>query len=144
MSTNVKAPMYLMNIAKSHLAITKGNIVNISSIGSFYNNSTALVYSMTKLCINYITKSCVKELSKDGIRINAICPGPISTDIFDNSFTNEEKQGIFEKYASSLKGRVPTVEEAADLVFFLASEKASMITGECMPFDGGVFVSSTT
>ena len=110
-----------------------GSIVNISSVSGRIG-SLDPAYAASKAAVDAITKSFARELAKANIRVNAVAPGPIETEMGD-SIPEERKQ----KYLQTiLQGRFGNAEEIAETAFFLASEKASLITGEVIYATGGM------
>ena len=118
---------------------SKGNILNISSIVGSICQPAMSMYSGAKAAINNFTKCWALELAKDGVRVNAIAPGAIDTNIFDKS-RSSEKSNQFKEYI--LKhiplGRFGTPDEVATLALFLVSKEASYITGSIYDIDGGI------
>ncbi len=110
-----------------------GSIVNISSIWGNNGASCEAVYSATKGGINAFTKALAQELAPSGIRVNAVCPGVIKTDML-NCFTEEDLQSLADE---TPLGRIGTVQDVADTVEFLLGDKASFITGQTVTVDGG-------
>ncbi|MBQ9845940.1 MAG: SDR family oxidoreductase [Oscillospiraceae bacterium] len=110
-----------------------GSIVNISSIWGNNGASCEAVYSATKGGINAFTKALAQELAPSGIRVNAVCPGVIKTDML-NCFTEEDLQSLADE---TPLGRIGTVQNVADTVEFLLGDKASFITGQTVTVDGG-------
>ena len=110
-----------------------GSMVNISSIWGNNGASCEAVYSATKGGINAFTKAMAQELAPSGIRVNAVCPGVIKTDML-NCFSEEDLQSLADE---TPLGRIGTVQDVADTVEFLLSEKASFITGQIITVDGG-------
>ena len=113
-----------------------GRIINVSSIGAFTSAFGKSNYAASKSGIIGFTKSLSLEVAAKGITVNAICPGAIDTDMFYR---------IPEKYRDQLIAQIPMdrigkPEEVADLIFFLASEKASFITGQTVHINGGQFL----
>ncbi|XP_059047396.1 3-oxoacyl-[acyl-carrier-protein] reductase FabG-like [Achroia grisella] len=139
MNTNVRAMVNLTSLAAPHLVKTKGNIVNISSIAGM-KPLMAIVnaYGISKAAVNYFTLGAALELSPLGVRVNTISPGLVGTD-----FT--AKAGIdipLGDYSTkSLLSRYSTCEEIADLVLYLASDKAKGITGSNYLIDNGLSLS---
>jgi len=113
-----------------------GRIVNISSIRGYPGTSGSTAYSASKAAIITITATLAKQFAPD-IAINAVAPGftdtPMSTTRADNN--------VMEKAKSSLVGRVAQPEEIAEVILFLASDKASFITGQTILVDGGYSIS---
>ncbi len=115
------------------LARRQGSIVTISSISAISGASGQTNYAASKGAAISFTKSLARELGQMGIRVNAVVAGLIRTDM-----TESLKQDIVDKIVSSSSlGRIGTPEEVADAVLFLASERASYITGQALIVDGG-------
>lgn len=110
----------------------KGAIVNISSIIGTNGNAGQAVYSATKGAVISFTKSAAKELAQDGIRVNAVAPGIIATDLIKNV----PDECMKERISKIAMGRPGRPEEVAEAVLFLASDKASYISGQILGVDG--------
>jgi NAD(P)-dependent dehydrogenase (short-subunit alcohol dehydrogenase family) len=112
-----------------------GSIINISSTYGHRGGAGASVYVGSKHAVEGMTKSAALEAASSGVRINAVAPGPIETGLL-NRFT-----GTAERKAALLKtvplGRVGDPADIARAAVFLASEKASFITGQILTVDGG-------
>ena len=123
------------------------SIINISSIASKRGSKNNSVYVSTKFAMNGLTQSLAKELGNRNIRVNAICPVLIKTDGLIEALKNEYSpaylnlDNFFEEFIKNQTalGRLPTAKEVAEMVVFLASKKASAITGQCINVDCGVF-----
>lgn len=123
-----------------------GVIVNVSSLAGKRGSANNSVYCAAKFAVNGITQSLAKELGPRGIRINAVCPVYVRTERILESLSEPgspaESQGVdpyLEQFAATQTalGRLPTVEEVAEVVFFLASPAASAISGQCINVDCG-------
>ncbi len=114
----------------------KGSIINIASIIGVMGNAGQSVYSATKGAVISFTKSAAKELSGDGIRVNAVAPGIIQTDLIDH--VPEEK--MKKRIENISMGRTGLPEEVAKTVVFLASDDASYISGQIIGVDGGAVI----
>ena len=114
-----------------------GNIVNVSSVAGSVGFAGAAVYVASKHAVEGLTRSAALEAAKSGVRVNAIAPGPIVTDMLDR-FTGGSDEG--KSFMTSLvpAGRLGNVEEVAQAILFLASDKAPFITGQSLAIDGGI------
>ena len=106
----------------------------MSSVSSVFANEGQTVYSATKGAVNSMTMTMAKELAPRGIRVNAIAPGFIATDMVDAIPEEIQKKNI-EKIPF---GRYGTPEEVASVVCMLASDACSYITGQVLVIDGGL------
>ena len=111
----------------------RGNIIFIASVCGVYGSSCEGGYASTKGAMISMTKSLFKELGPSGIRVNAIAPGVIDTDM-TACFTAEEMAAMA---ADTPLGRIGLPEDIAELCAFLASDRASFITGQIIGCDGG-------
>lgn len=119
---------------------SKGNILNISSIASHHCKPKMSMYSGAKAAINNFTRCWAIELAKDGIRVNAIAPGAIETNIWYE--TNVPKEQV-EKLKEFVNKNIPcerfgTPEEVANLSLFLVSDEANYISGSIFNIDGAL------
>jgi 3-oxoacyl-[acyl-carrier protein] reductase len=112
----------------------KGAIIHISSIVGITGNAGQAAYCAAKAGLIGLTKSMAKELASRNIRVNAVAPGYIATDMTE-SLTAEQKEGILKEIPL---GRVGTAEEIADAVLYLASPAANYVTGQTIVVDGGM------
>ncbi|MDD7305983.1 MAG: 3-oxoacyl-ACP reductase FabG [Peptoniphilaceae bacterium] len=111
-----------------------GVIINMSSIRGDFGASMEACYSASKGAINTFTKALAKELAPSKIRVNAIAPGIVETDMMKNDFSEEELDQLKEEV---LTGRFAQPEEIASLVEYLISDDASYITGDIIHINGG-------
>ena len=120
-----------------------GSVINISSGAAFRVTKNFSVYPVTKAAINALTRTLALDFAPD-IRTNAVCPGFVQIANSEGNRSPEEKEewisGIAKKYP--LK-RVCSVDEIADVVVFLASDKASYINGQCINVDGGYSIADS-
>ncbi|HYO87705.1 MAG TPA: 3-oxoacyl-[acyl-carrier-protein] reductase [Candidatus Limnocylindrales bacterium] len=120
--------------AKTMMRKRTGTIINLSSISGIMGNGGQSNYSASKAGLIGLTKSLARELSGRSIRVNAVAPGFIQTDLTATMPTN-----ITEKLIENIPlQRWGTVEDVAHAVVFLASERASYITGHVLVVDGGL------
>ena len=139
-------PDKLCKVAAENLS-EGGCIINISSIAGKRGSANNSVYCVSKFGVNGLTQALAKELGPKGIRVNAVCPVYIQTKGLMEALGNKRSptQGkdidlylkIFAAENAALK-RLPTGDEVAKMCLFLASDKASAITGQCIHVDCGV------
>lgn len=129
-----------MNMSKKILPFMlrehNGSIVNISSMWGICGASCEVLYSASKAALIGFTKSLAKELAPSGIRVNAVAPGTVDTDMIKN--LTEEDMAILNSEIPM--GRIASAEEIAEPVFFLATEKSSYITGQILSPNGGLVI----
>ncbi|MEW5759065.1 MAG: 3-oxoacyl-[acyl-carrier-protein] reductase [Candidatus Omnitrophota bacterium] len=125
---------YAKAVMFDFLKRSSGNIINISSISGVIGLPGQVNYSASKAGIIGFTKALAKEVAKQNIRVNAVCPGFIETEMLDTIPQNLKDNLI---QAIPLK-RVGNIKEVADLVYFLASPDSSYITGQVIVIDGGL------
>ncbi|KAK0065491.1 3-oxoacyl-[acyl-carrier-protein] reductase FabG [Biomphalaria pfeifferi] len=148
MSTNLESVFFLTQQALPHLIKSKGTIINVSSIASERPFPKAIVYCMSKAALDSYTKSLALELAPYGVRVNSVNPGSVVSQLYKRGKEafSEEKYSKFKKYQSSPAlhplGRMVLASEVADGIVFLASERASFLTGQMIFVDGGRHVAS--
>lgn len=135
--TNVLGTLLaLKHEMRAMLRQRSGAIVNLSSVAGQVGIAGASVYAASKHAVVGLTQSAALEGAAAGVRVNAVAPGPVQTEMLDR-FTggNEDaKKGFL---ASLPMGRAGTPEEVAQAIVFLASDKARFLTGQCIAVDGG-------
>ncbi len=135
MDINVKGYFYCTQQAVLKMFRKKsGVIVNVSSVSSMMAIAGQSVYSATKGAVNSMTHSMAKELAPYGIRVNAVAPGFIETEMMDN-LSDEKKKQYLEKIAL---GRFGKTEDVANVVAMLCSDSFSYMTGQTLVLDGGL------
>src|SRR5262249_42935828 len=112
-----------------------GSIINVSSLVGRIGFPGASIYTASKHAVEGLTKSVALEVAAAGVRVNSVAPGPIQTDML-NRFTGNSADTKAQFAASVPQQRIGNVEEIAQAVLFLASDKASFITGESLAVDG--------
>jgi NAD(P)-dependent dehydrogenase (short-subunit alcohol dehydrogenase family) len=112
-----------------------GAVVNLSSTFGERGGAGAALYSASKHAVNGLTRSAALEVAAQGIRVNAIAPGPIATGGLDRFAGGQENAAAMA--ASVPAGRLGTVEEIADVITFLASDEARFLTGQIVAVNGG-------
>lgn len=114
----------------------RGAIVNLSSIAGQVGIAGASVYAASKHAVEGLTRSAALEAAAAGVRVNAVAPGPVQTDMLDR-FTGGNEQAKQGFLASLPARRAGTPEEIAEVILFLAGERARFLTGQCVAVDGG-------
>ena len=139
MNINVRAPFYLIQRAVPHLIERKGNVVNVSSVTGIRAFPNVLAYCSSKAALDQLTHCAALELASKGVRVNAINPGVVVTQLHRTGGMEEERYAQFLEHSQTTHplGRVGTAEEIAELVYFLASPRAGWITGASYSIDGG-------
>lgn len=137
LAVNVKAPLMTMQYAARLMArARRGSIVNLVSIMGVNGAAGLSVYAASKAALIGATRSAAKELAASGIRVNAVAPGFIDTDM-----TRAMPEAAHAKRVASIgMGRAGTPEEVAELVGFLLEDHASYITGQIIGIDGQMVV----
>ena len=113
-----------------------GSIINISSVGSLGHQPGGAAYDASKAALNQFTISIAQELAPFNVRVNAVAPGPMQTEMFENMKEDIKKKLV---RTTALK-RPATMDEVANIVLFLASDEASYITGQIIKVDGGSII----
>ncbi len=131
-NVNIKSVFICSKVAVPYLKESKGVIINTSSMVSTYGQPSGVMYPASKFAVNGMTKSLARELAPFGIRVNAVAPGIIETDMVKQL----PKEMIDPLIKTIPIGRIGTPEDIANAYLFLASDLASYITGAILPVDG--------
>jgi len=139
MAINVTAPFRLMRAASPHLAARKGAVVNVSSVNGLRSFPGVLAYCVSKAAMDQLTRCAAIEMAPIGVRVNAVNPGVTVTNLHRRSGMAETQYSAFLERSKETHplGRPGRPEEIAELIVFLASERAGWMTGETIPIDGG-------
>ncbi len=139
MDINVRAVFSLMQKTLPSLIARGGNIVNISSVTGLRAFPGVLAYCVSKAALDQLTRCAALELATKGVRVNAVNPGVVITEIHRRGGMSEEAYAGFLERSKQTHplGRVGEPSEIAELVYFLASDRASWITGGTYSIDGG-------
>ncbi len=139
MNINLRSFFYLMNRAIPYLQKRPGSIVNVSSVTGLRAFPGILAYCVSKAGVDQLTRCAALELAEKGIRVNAINPGVVRTNLHRNGGMDEKVYQSFLEHSKTTHplGRIGEPEEAAELIAFLATPRSSWITGTCISIDGG-------
>lgn len=130
---NLKAPYLMTKYALPHLLKTKGCVVNTASVAGVYGSPTGLPYPVTKAGVIAMTKSIAYSYADKGVRVNAVAPGVVATDMVA-SMPQFAKDSIGDTIPMK---RFGDPDDIANAMLFLSSSAASYITGVCLQVDGG-------
>lgn len=142
MAINVRGVFLgLQHVLPTMIAQGSGAIVNTSSLGGYIGARDLAPYVASKHAVLGLTKSVAIEVARNGIRVNAVCPGPVDTAMLrdiESLQAPEHLERLRKKRASSIPdGRYATASEVANLMMYLASDYASHVTGQGMQINGG-------
>ena len=139
LNINLRAVFLLMQRAAPSLIERKGNIVNVSSVTSLRAFPGVLAYCVSKAAVDQLTRCAALELAPKGVRVNAVNPGVVVTEIHRRGGMAEADYAAFLERSKQTHpiGRVGDAKEVAELILFLASERAAWITGATYSIDGG-------
>ena len=130
---NMKGPYTMMKYAIPHLVKTKGCIVNTASVAGVYGCPTGLPYPASKAALIAMTKSVAYSFANKGVRVNAVAPGVVNTDMVAN-MPQFAKDSVGDTIPMK---RFAEPEDIANGILFLSSSAASYVTGVCLQIDGG-------
>jgi NAD(P)-dependent dehydrogenase (short-subunit alcohol dehydrogenase family) len=136
---NLRAPFRLMRAAVAALTASRGAIVNVSSVTGLRAFPGVLAYCVSKAGLDQLTRCAALELAAKGVRVNAVNPGVVVTNLHRRSGMAEENYAAFLERSKETHplGRAGDADEIAELIAFLASDRAGWITGETISIDGG-------
>ena len=136
---NLRSLFRLTQLALPSIIARKGNIVNVSSVTGIRAFPGVLAYCVSKAGVDQFTRCTALELAGKGVRVNAVDPGVVLTNLHRASGMDDEAYKKFLEHSTSTHpiGRVGKPEEVAELILFLASERAGWITGGSFSIDGG-------
>jgi len=137
---NVKGTFLMCKYAMPALRERKGSIVNVASYVGLVGFAKTSAYAASKAAIVNLTRSMALDHAREGVRVNAVCPGSVDTEMIHDAWRKfgdvEEAQRLWaEKHPI---GRIASAGEVAQAILFLASDEASFITGVALPVDGGI------
>ena len=140
MSVNLDVPFYLSRAALPYLLRAEGSIINIASDWGLHGADRAAAYAASKGGLILLTRSMARDHARDGLRVNAVCPGDVDTPMLAAEATAQGvdlDEHLEESCEAVPSGRVAEPEEVASLTLFLASDAAVHINGTAIPIDGG-------
>jgi NAD(P)-dependent dehydrogenase (short-subunit alcohol dehydrogenase family) len=139
MDLNVRAPFRLMRAAADLLVAARGSVVNVSSVNGLRAFPGVLAYCVSKAAVDHLTRCAALEFAPKGVRVNAVNPGVTVTNLHRRGGMSEDSYAAFLERSRETHplGRPGDPEEVADLIVFLASDRAGWMTGETIPIDGG-------
>ena len=142
MSINVRGVFLGMKyVLPTMIAQGKGVVVNTASLAAFIGSRNLAPYTASKHAVLGLTKTAALEVARKGIRVNAVCPGPVDTEMIREIERGQSKGSDVnireQRLASIPDGRYANVSEVANLMVYLASDYASHITGQGVQINGG-------
>jgi NAD(P)-dependent dehydrogenase (short-subunit alcohol dehydrogenase family) len=137
LAVNLSGPIYLSQAAIPHLLKVSGAIVNVTSSAAFVGEAYAAAYCASKAGLTQMTKALAMEYTHKPIRINAVAPGGMATNIAANLKMPPDVDYALIKRYSGLRGLVD-VNDVAELIAFLASDAARGYHGACISIDRGI------
>lgn len=136
MAVDLDGVFYMARAVLPHLLETSGNIVNTASISGLKGDRSMAAYDTAKGAVVNFTRATAVDYGHEGVRVNAVCPGPVRTPLLIQALENEE---ISRQYQERIPiGRTLEPEDISAVIVFLASEAAAGISGVNLPVDGGL------
>lgn len=138
--TNVRAVINLTKLCIPHLEVTKGNVVNVSSVDGIKPYPGNVSYGMSKAALDQYTKCAALDLAPKGIRVNSINPGAVKTNFLERMGLTEEEiaeawEGMIDEGVIKRIGEV--TDTSAAIEYLADNKKSSFLTGILLPVDGG-------
>lgn len=140
-AVDLKGPFFLIQAALPHVRAAKGAIINVSSVAGNVAQPYATAYAAAKGGLTQLTKALALELSPEGIRVNAVCPGTVDTPIVEQVFhklTDDLDSRVADRLMMMLPGGAIKPAEIGETIVWLASPAARMVTGAVIAHDGGM------
>jgi len=147
MAVNLRAPLILSQLVLPEMYARKsGSILNISTVGAKGAYALSAAYTASKSALIGLTRTTAAEAARQGVRVNAICPGPVTETKMSQDLTREfsastnaDGNAVLDRMIQGiLQGRPQTADEIASAALFLVSDQASAITGQTLNVDGGM------
>lgn len=139
MDINVRSVFALIQLSLPWLEKSRGNIVNVSSITGLRAFPGVFAYCISKAAVDQLTRVAALELAEKKVRVNAVNPGVVETNLHKRSGMDSSRYDQFKEHSKTTHpiGRIGQPEEVASLIAFLASDDADWITGGTYSIDGG-------
>jgi NAD(P)-dependent dehydrogenase (short-subunit alcohol dehydrogenase family) len=140
-AVNLKGPLFLSQLALPHLEANGGGaIINLSALGAFQPMAGIGAYCAVQAAMVNWTSTMAKEWTSRGVRVNALVPGPVATDMILPRDPAKREAFIDQMAAGTLVGRLAEPDDLVGAVLFLASDASTFMTGRAMFVDGGMLV----
>ncbi|MEE4666597.1 SDR family oxidoreductase [Pseudomonas alliivorans] len=140
MSVDLDGVFYCTRSAMPALIVSKGNIVNVSSVSGMGGDWGMSFYNAAKGAITNFTRALALDHGADGVRVNAVCPSLTRSELTDDMMDNAALMAKFKERIAL--GRPAEPEDIGDVIAFLASDDARFVTGVNLPVDGGLSASN--
>jgi NAD(P)-dependent dehydrogenase (short-subunit alcohol dehydrogenase family) len=141
-NVNLKSVYLVCHHAIPHLRKTRGAIVNMASVQSFATQKSVAAYTTGKHGLIGLTRSMALDFAADGIRVNAVAPGSVDTPMLRAAIALDDRPDALWKVVENMHplGRIAQPREVAEAVAYLASPRASFVTGSTLVVDGGLLL----
>ncbi len=136
---NLRQAFMLCSLFAKDLFATQGNVVNVTSTAAAGAGGTQGAYAASKGGLNTLTKNLSNEWANKGVRVNAVAPGLVLTEMWESTFELLGEENVMENFVKRVPlGKWGKPEEIANVVCFIASDLASYLTGQIVRVDGGM------
>jgi NAD(P)-dependent dehydrogenase (short-subunit alcohol dehydrogenase family) len=137
---NVKGAFLMTRAALASLRATGGTVVNVASYVALVGFAGAAAYAASKAALVNFTRSVALDHAREGLRVNAVCPGSVDTDMIHAAWDAFPDPAVARRAWEEKHpvGRIAIADEVAAAILFLASDDARFITGVALPVDGGI------
>ena len=143
MNINLKAHWLVSKVALPHmLRRGRGSIINVSSVQGLASQANVMAYATSKHAVIGLTRAMAVDLAAQGIRVNCVCPGTVNTPMLRWVIEQDQHPDRLEQLLNRMHpiGRMGTPQEIGEVIAFLASDRASFMTGSIITVDGGLLV----